>query len=140
MLERIGDVLPRYSTYASLFKSHAPLRKALQAVYLQILKFIARAMKILTSSSARVVVKTACKSFDEAFQDSIMHLRRYRELVEDEAKLASMIEQMKEREQAGSERRHAAISRERVERLETIVTGQDKSKNLSNFQLSTDVV
>jgi predicted hydrocarbon binding protein len=128
MLERISDVLPRYSTYGTLFRPHAPLQKALEAVYLQILKFIAQAMKMLTKSSGRTIAKAAWKSFGEDFQGSILQLRRYRELVEDEAKLASMIEQMREKEQAEAERRRAAESRKKIERLETIVTDQEKCR------------
>ncbi|KAF2689053.1 hypothetical protein K458DRAFT_123267 [Lentithecium fluviatile CBS 122367] len=126
MLERIGDVLPRYSTYATLFGSRAPLRNALEAVCLQILKFVAHAMKVLTCASGRTIIKSAWKSFEEAFRDSILQLRRSRELVEDEAKLASMIEQMQEKERAEQERRRAAESRKKVERLEMIVTEQEK--------------
>ena len=128
MLEHIGDVLPRYSTYAILFPYHIPAQKALKAVYLQILQFVTHAMNILTKSSGRTFAKATWTSFDENFQESVVQLRRHRELVEDEAKLASMIEQMKEKQRAEDERCRAAKSRKQVEYLEAVISDDEKRR------------
>jgi hypothetical protein len=87
-------------------------------------------MKILQNSSGHTIAKAAWKSFDEAFQ--VEQLRRYRELLEDEARLAIMVEQIQEREKAEAERRSAAESRNKVEYLESILTKQEKSRLISD--------
>jgi hypothetical protein len=89
-------------------------------------------MKILQNSSGHTIAKAAWKSFDEAFQESVEQLRRYRELLEDEARLAIMVEQIQEREKAEAERRSAAESRNKVEYLESILTKQEKSRLISD--------
>jgi hypothetical protein len=39
MLSQIGDVLPRFRIYETLFKNHERLLVALSAVYLDVLRF-----------------------------------------------------------------------------------------------------
>lgn len=46
MLARIGDVLPRFNAYALLFQTHANVRQALTAVYLDIIEFCTAAKRI----------------------------------------------------------------------------------------------
>ena len=105
MLERVGDALPRYETYEELFASHEPLQEALSAVYLEILLFFAHAKKVFSKSTFRVFPQAVWGSFNRSFDLSLRRLERLRDLVEDEAKVASMIEAKEERELAAGGRR-----------------------------------
>lgn len=120
MLERIGDLLPRYGTYVKLLSFHKPLQQGLQDIYLEIIQFFFRAKCHLTKSPIRTALELAMRSFDNIFADSITQLRRYKELVEEEAKLASTILQIQETVKAEEERKRAESNRRRVERLEVI--------------------
>lgn len=126
MLERIGDVLPRYSTYSKLLDFHAPLQSALQDAHGQIIVFFVRAKSVLSLSPARILLRTLRGSFDKAFEDCMSQLRRYRELVEDESKLASVILQVEENKRAEEERSRANQSRRQVERLELLAEKRGK--------------
>jgi ankyrin repeat protein len=133
MLERIGDVLPRYCTYSSMFSKHAPVQNALLSAYLHIITFLMGAKKLFSKSSFRLLSKAMWKSFESEFTTSIEQLRRYRKLVEDEARLASMIESMEERKEAGEERLRmkqerelAAESRERVKEIKDTIGNQEQ--------------
>lgn len=46
MLARIGDVLPRFSTYARLYSNHENLLEALAVVYLDVISFCMDARKV----------------------------------------------------------------------------------------------
>lgn len=73
-----------------------------------------------------MLLKTTWRSFDKEFEECISRMRRYRDLVEDEARLASTILQVKESELAQVERKRAAESRKKVERLELVISEQSK--------------
>jgi hypothetical protein len=133
MLERIGDVLPRYCTYSTMFIKHVPLQTALSQLYFYIITFLMDAKKALTKSSFQMSLKIIWKTFDGQFESSIEQFRRYRDLVEDEAKLAMMIESMEERKEAGAERdrmkderKLAAESRMNIEDIKQLVRNQEQ--------------
>ncbi|KAF3902082.1 hypothetical protein ABW21_db0201211 [Orbilia brochopaga] len=50
MFERIGDVLPRFNTYAQLFATRAYLLHSLSLVYLDILQFCTAAKQVFLDS------------------------------------------------------------------------------------------
>ncbi|KAF1997941.1 ankyrin, partial [Amniculicola lignicola CBS 123094] len=125
MFERISDIIPRFSTYAKILPHHTPLRNALSAAYLEILQFITRAKSVFPKSSFRVLMATTWKSFDRTFESSVSNIRRYRELVEDEARLAAMLDQLQENKSAREERDRAAECRAKIEKLETIARRQN---------------
>jgi hypothetical protein len=126
MLERIGDLLPRYGTYVKLLAFHNPLQQALMDVYLEIIRFSFRARCHLTKSPLRMVLKMSMRSFENIFDDSVSQLRRFRELVEEEAKVASTILQIQETAKAEKERERADVNRRRVEKLEAIADQRNK--------------
>lgn len=126
MLERIGDLLPRYETYVKLLAFHKPLQQALMDVYLEIIRFSFRARCHLTKSPLRIVLQMSMRSFENIFDDSVSKLRRFRELVEEEAKVASTILQIQEMAQAEKERERADVNRRRVEKLEAIADQRNK--------------
>ncbi|KAK6359991.1 hypothetical protein TWF696_001112 [Orbilia brochopaga] len=120
MFERIGDVLPRFNTYAQLFASRAYLLHSLSLVYLDILQFctaakqvfldskqskIGSSSKALFPSSSRTMSKLLWKPFEKQFGDIMDRFRRHKENVEREAMLSHMIESSEERKAQADERK-----------------------------------
>ncbi|KAK6502864.1 hypothetical protein TWF481_007904 [Arthrobotrys musiformis] len=117
MFERIGDVLPRFDSYAKLFPSQAYLLHALSLVYLDILLFCAASKQVflegrkkykktnkIFSPSLKVGMKLLWKPFEAQFGHFMDNFRRHKANVEREAGLAHMIESSREREAQGQER------------------------------------
>ncbi|KAI9771740.1 MAG: hypothetical protein M1839_002755 [Geoglossum umbratile] len=127
MLERIGCVLPRYSTYSRLFSKHRPLRQALSSAYLQILTFLTRAKEIFSKSSFRVLSMALWKPFDEEFETLVERLRQSGKEVEDEARLAGMIEMVKEGVLAAEGRRKS-------DEVKSIIETREQVTNLADIQ------
>lgn len=117
-LEHIGDVLPRYSTYAKLLQFHAPLQQALHGAYVQMLLFFIDAKTFLAKSSLSLIIGSLLRPFESDFEDYLNQMRRFRELIDAESHTASMILQVKETEKAAEERQRAEENRRRVEKLE----------------------
>ncbi|ORY06230.1 ankyrin repeat-containing domain protein [Clohesyomyces aquaticus] len=137
MLEQIAAVLPRYSTYSVLLKDHESLQKALRATYLQILLFMTKAKTILTKSSIRMLLSATWKSFTRDFESTIKRIGECRKLVEDEARLASIVEQMREASKAEEERTRAIECRSRVDSMIT-VNNKGDAKRWLNARKCTD--
>lgn len=57
MLERIGDVIPRFKTYENLFPKHEQLLYSLSSIYLDIIVFCADAKSLFQKAK-----KQRCKS------------------------------------------------------------------------------
>ncbi|KAF2259080.1 hypothetical protein CC78DRAFT_548649 [Lojkania enalia] len=131
MLDQIGDLLPRYITYSNLLQSHPPLHVWLKKTYLIFIRFVVRAKEIFTRSSIRHLAK-GWASFDTEFESLRAQLRRCRENVEEEVKLATVKIQTEENERAQKERELAAESRKKVENLELILSKQ-KSEELTKW-------
>ena len=143
MLGRIGDVLPRYCTYSSMFSKHTPLQNALSSAYLHIITFLMDSKKIFSKSTFRLLSKAIGKSFDSDFEISIEQLRRYRKLVEDEARLAGMLESMEDRREAGEERERmkqerelAAESREKVKEIQDTMESREQGISTASYSQS----
>lgn len=120
MLEHISDVLPRYGTYSVLFGKHVPLQNALSSTYLQIITFCINARRIFARKIS-TFSKMLWKPFDEEFGGTLDKFRRYRQLVEDEARLAHMIESMEEREESSKERARMAKERKLAEESRNVI-------------------
>ncbi|KAK6526491.1 hypothetical protein TWF694_005075 [Orbilia ellipsospora] len=119
MFERIGDVLPRFGSYAKLFPSEKYLLHALSLVYIDILQFCTSAKQVFLkareskparasfsfSPSTKTAIKLAWKPFEKQFGDVMGRFRRHKANVEREAGLAHMIEASKERAAQADERR-----------------------------------
>jgi hypothetical protein len=67
-----------------------------------------------------MLLQSTKRSFEKDFEDCISQTRRYRDLVEAEAKTASIILQVQETERAEEERRRAEYGRKQLERLESL--------------------
>ncbi|KAK6334822.1 hypothetical protein TWF718_010268 [Orbilia javanica] len=134
MFERIGDVLPRFDSYAKLFPSHRYLLHALSLAYLDILLFCTAAKKVflegrnkyskkinqLLPPSLKVGMKLLWRPFEIQFGQFMENFRRHKANVEREALSAHMIESSEEREAQTEERRlqNAERSLARQDRIE----------------------
>ncbi|KAF2124058.1 hypothetical protein P153DRAFT_303222 [Dothidotthia symphoricarpi CBS 119687] len=103
MLAQIGDVLPRFRIYETLFKNHERLLVALSTAFLDILQFcvitkdfFARAKRSMIPLS--IVLKGAWKSYRRDFETCMIGFRTHTKRVEKEAGLAHMIESARSRE------------------------------------------
>ncbi len=108
-----------------------------------IITFLMDAKKIFSKSTFRLLSKAIWKSFDSDFEISIEQLRRYRKLVEDEARLASMLESMEERREAGEERERmkqerelTAESRERVKDIRDTMESREQGISTASYSQS----
>lgn len=119
-LERIGDHLPRYATFAQLLQFHAPLQNALQEAYIGMTMFFIQAKRMLSKSSVRMLFRIPLKSFDSDFAECVAQMRRFTEFVQAEAHTASIILQVRETEKAELERSQAEETRKQVSRLESL--------------------
>lgn len=63
MLERIGDVIPRFKYYETLFPKHEWLLDSLSAVYLDIITFCVDAKAIFQKAK-----KKKCRSYYRCFE------------------------------------------------------------------------
>jgi hypothetical protein len=138
MLERVGDVLPRYSTYSSMFCKHTRLQDVLSLAYFHIITFLMDAKRMFSKQSFRLLSRVLWKSFDSDFETSIEKLRRYRKFVEDEARLASMVESQAERREAAEDRKRmqqkrnsAAESRGTLKVINDTIGGREQGNSLS---------
>jgi hypothetical protein len=62
MLERIGDVIPRFKAYERLFPNHEQLLYSLSVVYLDIINFCVDAKNVFQKVKNRKRCKTFHKS------------------------------------------------------------------------------
>ncbi|KAI9857597.1 MAG: hypothetical protein M1813_008189 [Trichoglossum hirsutum] len=95
MFERIGDVLPRFRAYQSLFSNHIRLLHALSQAYFDIIHFCSIAKCVFQKakrSAGGVSLKFLWKPFNEKFAAILGTFRNHKENVEKEAGLAEMIE------------------------------------------------
>lgn len=120
MFEQIGDVLPRFQAYETLFSSSPRLVQSLSNAYLEIFKFCTSAKaafrKARKSSSPpwtlslgasltdwqRIVINAklffvSWKSVEQQFGTLMKDFRRHRKSVEKEAELAHLVEAEKAR-------------------------------------------
>lgn len=103
VLQRTGDVLPRFQVYGELFANHKKVQVAIFEVYEAVTEFVDHAKHVF-ESTGRVVRKSFWKDFDQQFEDTLNKLRRLSENVEDEAQAAHMIEESRAREEARQSR------------------------------------
>ncbi|EPS38865.1 hypothetical protein H072_7365 [Dactylellina haptotyla CBS 200.50] len=144
MFERIGDVLPRFSSYAKLFPNEAYLLHALSLVYIDILEFCTAAKQVFLkgrdaknksgvfSPSAKLAIKLIWKLFEKQFGDVMDRFRRHKANVEKEAGLSHMIEASRERQAQEDERRlqqseRSIMLRQRIEEESRRKTGSGKT-------------
>ncbi|PGH23481.1 hypothetical protein AJ80_02435 [Polytolypa hystricis UAMH7299] len=141
MLEHIGDVLPRYGTYSVLFSKREPLQNALCSTYLQIITFCMDARRILAKRKRRSFLGSLWKPFDQEFGDTLAELRRFRRLVEEEARVAYMIESKEEMTESAQERikmeeerKLAEESRKVISVIRTEADTRASSENLTSIK------
>ncbi|KAL8848571.1 MAG: hypothetical protein Q9221_006404 [Calogaya cf. arnoldii] len=98
MFASIGDVLPRFRVYETLFPSQERLVQALSITYVDILSFCTEAKAVFRSErrSSRInlgiLVKLSWKPFERQFGQRIDNFRIHVKNVEKEASLSHMIE------------------------------------------------
>ncbi|KAF2786863.1 hypothetical protein K505DRAFT_258984 [Melanomma pulvis-pyrius CBS 109.77] len=97
MFARIGDALPRFRIYQSLFRKHERLLRALSAAYLDILKFCIMAKDFFLLPMS-IICMAIWKPFQKQFNDYIVAFRTHQKMVEKEAGLAHLIESARSRE------------------------------------------
>ncbi|KAH8154666.1 uncharacterized protein LAJ45_01195 [Morchella importuna] len=153
MLERIGDVIPRFKAYERLFPNHEQLLYSLSVVYLDIINFCVDAKNVFQKVKNRKrsrfsfpgsglrALKVVWKPFDQEFGSRIDRFRMHSERVDVEAQIAHMAEQANENRRQGNEReaqaleRHAAAKgRERQLLLHKEQAGQNILQKLSLYE------
>ncbi|KAF2740932.1 hypothetical protein EJ04DRAFT_111162 [Polyplosphaeria fusca] len=86
MLDRICEVLPRYSIYLPFLRLCGPLREKIRASNNQLALFILELKRFFEMSYIRMLVADWWKSFEERFESQVVELRRYWREVEDQAR------------------------------------------------------
>lgn len=98
MFVRIGDVLPRFRVYESLFPNHERLVQSLSMAYVDIIEFCSECKAVFrhgqrfAMTSFKVAFKLTWKPFERQFGEHIERFRQHRKSVEKEAGLSHMVE------------------------------------------------
>ncbi|KAF2825246.1 hypothetical protein CC86DRAFT_407469 [Ophiobolus disseminans] len=97
MLAQIGDVLPRFRIYGSIYRDHERLLVALSKGYLDILKFCVHVKEFFLNAKRSIiplsiVLKAAWKPLRQDFEQHMLAFRKHSKQVEEEARLAHRIE------------------------------------------------
>jgi len=102
MLERIGDVLPRFDLYIQMFPTHQNLVVGVSRIYADIIQFCVKAKRIFSveaqtnnkkfklGSSSKVSFKVTWVDFEAQFGKVLDAFREHKAYIEDEAKAAAM--------------------------------------------------
>ncbi|KAF2870424.1 hypothetical protein BDV95DRAFT_81231 [Massariosphaeria phaeospora] len=126
MFVRIGDALPRFRIYQTLYRKHERLLAALSAAYLDILRFCTHTKDFFvrarrTPIPLSIICMSVWKPFRQEFEEFIAGFRKHQKRVEKEAGLAHMIEtarvrdielanQVAKKRDAQIQRRHRILS------------------------------
>jgi hypothetical protein len=102
MLERIGDVLPRFDLYIQMFPTHQNLVVGVSRIYADIIQFCVKAKRVFSveaqtekkkfklGSSSKVALKVTWADFEAQFGKVLDAFREHKAYIEDEAKAAAM--------------------------------------------------
>ena len=102
MLERIGDVLPRFDLYIQMFPMHQNLVIGVSRIYANIIQFCVKAKRVFSAeaqtekkkfrlgSSSKAAFKVTWANFEAQFGKTLDAFRERKAYIEDEAKAAAM--------------------------------------------------
>jgi len=102
MLERIGDVLPRFDLYIQMFPTHQNLVVGVSRIYTDIIQFCVKAKRVFSAeaqterkgfrlgSSSKAAFKVTWADFEAQFGKVLDSFREHKAYIEDEAKAAAM--------------------------------------------------
>jgi len=102
MLERIGDVLPRFDLYIQMFPTHLNLVVGVSRIYADIIQFCVKAKRVFSAearaerkafrlgSSSKAAFKVTWADFETQFGKILDSFREHKAYIEDEAKAAAM--------------------------------------------------
>lgn len=131
MLERIGDVLPRFDIYIQMFPTHQNLVIGVSMIYADIIQFCVKAKRVfsaeaqkekkkfrLGSSSSKAAFKVTWANFEAQFGKILDAFREHKAYIEDEAKVAAMndIQTRLQKLQVHAEGQYSAHSMSQPER------------------------
>ncbi|KAL9133172.1 MAG: hypothetical protein Q9175_005647 [Cornicularia normoerica] len=102
MFEQIGDVIPRFQAYETIFSSSPRLLQSLSTAYLDMIKFCTSAKTTFQKArksvmNAKVLFKISWRPVEQQFATLMKDFRRHRKSVEKEAELAHLLEAEKAR-------------------------------------------
>ncbi|KAH5205185.1 hypothetical protein HBI18_154700 [Parastagonospora nodorum] len=80
--ELIGEQLPLLLERESLVRRNIHMEKALESIYMDILKFHRQALRFFQGNRLKTMIKSMWKSFDTEFQGILASLHRHKDLVE----------------------------------------------------------
>ncbi|KAF1829093.1 hypothetical protein BDW02DRAFT_602854 [Decorospora gaudefroyi] len=103
MLAQIGDVLPRFRIYQTMFRNHERLLVALSDAFLDVLRFCVLTKDFFTKSKRSliplsIVLKGEWKPYRKNFDEYMIKFRSHCKRVEREAGLSHMIESARSQE------------------------------------------
>jgi hypothetical protein len=102
MLQRIGDVLPRFDLYIQMFPAHQNLVVGVSRIYADIIQFCIKAKRVFSAetqtekkkftlgSSSKAAFKVTWANFEAQFGKVLDAFREHKAYIEDEAKAAAM--------------------------------------------------
>jgi fungal STAND N-terminal Goodbye domain len=102
MLQRIGDVLPRFDLYIQMFPAHQNLVVGVSRIYADIIQFCIKAKKVFSAeaqtekkkftlgSSSKAAFKVIWANFETQFGKTLDSFREHKTYIEDEAKAAAI--------------------------------------------------
>ncbi|KAI9871159.1 MAG: hypothetical protein M1830_003253, partial [Pleopsidium flavum] len=120
MFSRIGDILPRFQVYQSLFPSHERLLQAISIAYLDIIYFCMDAKKtfrkLKRSTTIYLTLKLVWKDFSKGFEGTLDKFRNHVKNIEKEAGVSNMLEASDEQALARANRAEMERKRKVEER------------------------
>ncbi|KAF8454286.1 hypothetical protein BDZ91DRAFT_562030 [Kalaharituber pfeilii] len=134
--ERLGECLPQFQQYDSLFQDNRHMRKLLGLVYQDILEFHSRALKIIQRPAWNLIFRAAWKDLAECLKQIRDKLSWHKELIESQASLVEFknAQQARELERRAFERDESENKRRRMVEITNWLAAADTRGDQETFE------
>ncbi|KAF8454287.1 hypothetical protein BDZ91DRAFT_842142, partial [Kalaharituber pfeilii] len=134
--ERLGECLPQFQQYDSLFKDNSHMRNVLGLVYQDILEFHSHALKIIQRPAWNIIFRAAWKDLTNRLKQIREKLSWHKELIESQASIAEFKEakQARELERRAFEREEDENRRRRMVEITNWLAAADSREDQDNFE------
>ncbi|KAL7267231.1 hypothetical protein RUND412_010191 [Rhizina undulata] len=118
--EDIGQNLPRFDQYSKFYNENERIQEVIAMIYVDIMEFHRKALKFFQKRAWKTVFLSLWTTFDDRFQNILQNISKHKELIENEAKAAEIMEAQLAREKALGEYKDNRGERERKQSREVI--------------------